>query len=76
MSANHRRSLGGQGGQGHSKFLAYLIILWFEKQCLKQNTVARLKSKYLDPQKFWTVYATAANILVQVPHKQDSWKSF
>jgi len=25
------------------KFLAYLVILCFERRCLKQNTVARLK---------------------------------
>jgi len=33
------------------KFLAYLVILCFDRQCPEQNTVARLKSKYLAPRK-------------------------
>jgi len=41
-----------RGVKGHGpKFLAYLVILCSERQCPKQNTVARLKSKYLAPQK-------------------------
>jgi len=31
------------------KFLAYLVVLCFERRCPKQNTVAHLKSKYLAP---------------------------
>ena len=31
------------------KFLAYFVVLWFETLCPKENTVARLKSKYLIP---------------------------
>ena len=34
-----------------SKFLAYLVILCFDRQCPEQNTVAPFKSKYLAPQK-------------------------
>ena len=44
----HRRTQGCTP----SKFLAYLVILCFESRCLKQNTVARLKSKDLAPSKF------------------------
>ena len=41
----------GKGTIAH-KVLAYLVILWFERWCPKQNTVARFKSKNLAPQKF------------------------
>jgi len=41
------------------KFLAFLVILCFEKRCPKLNTVARLKSKDLPPKIFWAGYATA-----------------
>jgi len=41
--------------KGHTdpKFLVYLVVLCFERWCPKQNTVARLKSKYfsLPPKK-------------------------
>ena len=33
-------------------FLAYLVVLCFERRCPKQNTVARWKSKYLPPKHF------------------------
>ena len=39
-------------------FLAYLVVLCFERRCLKQNTVARLKSKIFAPPKFWAGYTT------------------
>jgi len=51
----HRRS---QGGMPPAKFLAYLVILCFERRCPKQNTAARLRAKYLAPQNFWAGYAT------------------
>jgi len=35
------------------KFLAYLVILCFERRYPKQNIVARLKSHILAPQMFW-----------------------
>ena len=35
------------------QFLAYLVVLCFEKRCPEQNTVARLKSKYLAPPKIF-----------------------
>ena len=48
-----------QGQRGHvaAKFLAYLVILCFDRQCLEENTVARLKSMSLFPPKFlrWLV---------------------
>jgi len=53
----HRRSQGAQGTMP-PQFLAYPVILFFEKRCLKQNTVARLKSNILSPPKFLAVYAT------------------
>jgi len=40
-----------QGGHGHPKFLSHLVILCFERRYPKQDTVARLKSK------FWAGYA-------------------
>jgi len=46
----HRRSQGGKGAVP-PKFLAYLMIACFEKWCLKQNSVARLKSNILPPKK-------------------------
>jgi len=33
------------------KFLEDLVILCFKREYLKQNTVARLKSKHFDPTK-------------------------
>jgi len=61
-SAGSRR-LGGQSYREHMrvqwgkkmpwtpKFLAYLFVLCFKRQCPKPNTVTRLKSKYLVPPK-------------------------
>jgi len=43
------------------KFLAYLGILRFERQCPEQNIVARFKSKYFPPEKIWLGCATACN---------------
>jgi len=43
----HRRSQGRKGPP--PKFLAYLVNLCFERQCPKQNAVARLKSKFATP---------------------------
>ena len=60
FSCNQSRS---QGGHAPSEFLAYLVILFFDRQCLEQNTVARLNSKYLVPLKIFALagYATACN---------------
>jgi len=43
----------GRAAQGPCRptFLAYLVILCFEKRCPKHSIVARLKSKSLAPQK-------------------------
>ena len=38
FSCKHR---GGQGALASSKFLAYLGILCFDRECSEQNTVAR-----------------------------------
>jgi len=43
------------------KLLAYLVVLSFKRQCPKQNTVARLKSKGLAQKRFWAGYATDSN---------------
>jgi len=40
-------------GSWPPKYLAYLVILCFERRYPKQNTVARLKSKILAPPKFF-----------------------
>jgi len=37
----------GAKGAMPPQFLAYLVVLRFERRCPKPNTVARLKSKYL-----------------------------
>jgi len=47
---------------GLAKFLTYLVIFCFERRCLKQNTPARLKSKYVVPPKFWLGYDTGADV--------------
>ena len=52
FSCNHRRSQGGNGTIP-PKFLAYFVILCFDRQCLERNAVARLNSKCLSPLKFW-----------------------
>ena len=41
------------------KYLAYLLILWFDRRYPKQNTVARLKPNILAPQNILSGYATA-----------------
>ena len=46
-----RRSHGAKGIID-PKLLAFLAILCFERRCPKQNTVARLKSRYFSQQKF------------------------
>jgi len=47
------------------KFLAFLIVLFFEKCCPKQNTVARWKSKYL-AKKIRAGYAPARGPAVKI----------
>jgi len=39
------------------KFLEYADILYFQRRHPKQNTVDSLKSKLLNPSKFWVNYA-------------------
>jgi len=58
----HRRIQGAKGVM-HPKFLAFYIILCFERQCAKQNTVVRLKSKDLPTKNFWAGYATACRYI-------------
>jgi len=62
----HRRSQGDQRGHGSPKFPAH-IVLCFERQCPKPNTVARLNSKYLGPPKIsgWLRYSkqSATNLV-------------
>jgi len=41
-----------QWGNAPSKFLEYLVVLCFERRCIKSNTVACLKSKYLAHPKY------------------------
>jgi len=41
------------------KFLAFLVILCFERPCRKQNTVARIGSKDLPAPLLWSGYASA-----------------
>ena len=45
-----------------TKFLAFLVVLCFERCCPKQNTVVRWKSKYLAQKKFsgWLRYCPRA----------------
>jgi len=55
-----------QGGHGSPKFLAYLVILCFERWCPKQNPVACLKAKGSPPKTFWggcaTVFGRTLNL--------------
>jgi len=53
----HPQAYPGGKGAMTPKFLAYLVILCFERRCPKHNTVARLKSKDFPPNKLWTGYA-------------------
>jgi len=55
-------SLRSQGRKGAipSQFLAYLVVLCFERRCPNPSTIALLKSKYWLLPKFWTGYATAS----------------
>jgi len=52
----NRHGQGEPQGPCLSKFPAYLVILCFEKQCPKQNTVACLKSNYLVSSKILAGY--------------------
>ena len=38
----------------------YFVILWFERRCNKQNTIAHLKSNDLAPPKLSAGYATGS----------------
>ena len=53
----HRCSQGETMGTCPPKFLAHLVVLCVERQCPKQNTVARLKWSIWPPKKFWAGYA-------------------
>jgi len=50
----------GSGTKGtiSPKILAFLVILFFERGCRKQNTVARFKWKDLPAPNLWAGYAT------------------
>jgi len=55
----NRRGQEGRGVHSPKIFLAYLVVLCFERRCPKQNTVARLKSKYLAPKVLgWLCYCS------------------
>jgi len=51
-TAWHRRSQGGKRPCPSTKFLENIFIFCFEKRFSKQNSVIRLKSNILAPQKF------------------------
>jgi len=59
-AADHKRSQWDKGGILPT-FLAYLVISCFGRWCHKQNTVARVMSKFLTNKKFCAGYAAAAN---------------
>jgi len=43
----HRRSQGGfKGAKSAPRFVAYLVVLCFEKRCPQSNAVARFQSKH------------------------------
>jgi len=52
-----------QGAMHLTKFLAYIVILCFERRYPKQNSVIRLKSNILAQKKFWARYATGWALL-------------
>ena len=47
---DHTRSWGG--------VIEHVVILCFDRRSSKQNSVIRLKSRFLDLQNFWAAYAT------------------
>ena len=61
----HRRSKGGPRGHApQKKFLAYLVILCFEKRCAKRKYCCLPKAKHLLPQILgWLRYCTLVAIL-------------
>jgi len=62
----------GRGAKGtiSSKFLAFLVILFFERRCRKQNTVARFKWKDLPAPNLWAGYSTIGTRRDKHPKKQ------
>jgi len=59
----------------HPKFLAYLVVLCFQRRLPKQNFVARSKSKIWPIRKCWADYTTASRFAVsfysrRVPHEK------
>ena len=50
---HQRRSQGRPGGHGLPKFLAYVVILFFERRYPKQNSAIRLKSNILATTNFF-----------------------
>jgi len=82
----HRRVIGVAWGTRTPPYLNVWHIMSFcayERQCPKQNTVARLKSKDLAPSKFWTGYATEPNYnksfvkwFCSMPKSGNGWKVF
>jgi len=54
---NSGRTIGVSGGtlgeHAPTKFLEHIVILYFETQHPKQNSVIRLKRNILDPPIFW-----------------------
>jgi len=51
-----------QGGGILVKFLAFFVVLCFERCCPKQNNAARWKSKYLVPKNFGLVMLPPAGL--------------
>jgi len=52
-TGQHRCSQGGPGDHARPRFLAYLVILCFEKRRPKQKYRCSLKVKHFVPQQFW-----------------------
>lgn len=60
-AGKHRRS---QGAMPPTNFLQLHSFSAFEKRCVKQNTVSRLKSNICLPPYIWAGYATAGKVYI------------
>jgi len=66
----HRRSKGSPGGMS-PPFLAYLVVLCFEKRLPKQSIVARLNQTFCPSQKFLSWIRHCPSRLLQIVVTRD-----
>ena len=69
-----QRGIGVAKGYATTTFFENVVILCFERRFSKQNSVIRLKSNILEPQKFlgWLCYCNLAIVaLNKVVHRNN-----